>query len=324
MHFPRHKIIIILSFLVFVLGLAWLYFRLDELPADPPPDQVIEGRYGSLSSDQNILITAPLIDIPRQIYVYNASQVSELDFAQQVANAVGITNRTSDNRWVDADGRHVSYASQFGLINYNASQIDPSQLPMGINTSQAERIAIEFFNLIGIDNIIIHREETSFIGTDIESFGYSARERDARAVSFTYSYTVDGFPLRIGDQPQRRSTIRVSSVNQVVRASMMAPVILGSEPVKQITPLTFHKISEKVTKGEGILLQASSRTSPIIYEATDLNRIMLEKAKLEYRYKPESGIVYPYINYSGLANTIRETNIYVEITIPVTGVNPQP
>lgn len=291
-------------------------FRLltPSTPTIPASDLITTNTDGTQTNFSNVVYSGPEIEVPPRMEIASV-QVQEIPVVDQLIQDFQL-QRTSTTFQVWRGPQYsLTYSSQINQYTLSLNQpAPPGSAPLNPGTAQevAKTFVAQYFggtNLQLLENNIRYTLEEGDSQVPVSQ---------AQAAVFPFSYSLQGFPVVLGQTNLLPVTVTVNQANQLVKA-VFTPANLQLTPRGSKNTLSVETAVENINQGQASITRAFQENFQPIDLASIVSGDMVQ-GTLQYRMDAQSQLVFPFYVFSGVVINSQNVPINAEISTPAVAI----
>lgn len=313
----RMFILVAALLLMFSVVLRILTPEIENTPDIQSVPQIeVSNELSLVDHGSTITISTKLPDIPKEVVVYSTNQLIDLPIlAEAMAKSMGLV-RVKNRNYVWRDFKKTSsiiYSEHQRQITFFNS-VTVSDRPIQLET--AILAAKNFVQKnVGISNL---QPDLSTIRIDNipQNENHETKSLPSgNLIEIKFAQQIGGFDLIYNNSALWPVEITVGPDHQIIKAVINWLLPDAKEVSKQKT-LSGSEIINAIEIGQGTIIYLDDGTlySPIEKKISAVN---LTEAVIEYRSYGNSGMIYPYLKFSGKALLENSRSAMIEIIYPI-------
>jgi len=285
--------------------------NVQNIPQINTPSELEQLKVGA-----DIQVSAELPEIPKEIAIYETESALDLVvLAQTMSQNLGLSKVAGRNYVWNKPGNQDSlmYSEYLQEITY-FRDVPTSQTPL--DRERALEAARNFVQT----NLVIENLVPDLSNLRIENYGEDEGYRRVNLVSGTlfkipFEQKINEYDLVLNSRAISPVEIWVGPNYQIVKATVSG-LIPDYEELRKTKTISELEILNAVKMGQGtiIFIGDESPATPVDHAITSIN---LTEAMIEYRSYGSSGIIYPYLKFSGKALLENSRSAVIEIIYPI-------
>lgn len=272
---------------------------------------------------KKVTYTGPTPDFPTQFSIYSAKiVVSETDIVKTLSAKYGLLRPNSDaNFWVNGDLSLV-HDTTTNMYSLTLKDLSNESLPI-VNPTQAEEVASaylkETFPEISL-RPLMDQANYFILGFEVED---SSPPSKATAVTIPYTAVLDSenFPVVAEKSNNSLFSITVDGDN-TIRVLSFSPQFQQYTKIGVQPPISIQEALTQIQNGVASIISASIIDFNRV-QMSDLTAATFTNVTIEYRTDPQSGILYPFYRFAGIATSTSNVTADVNVITPAIKTTPQ-
>lgn len=264
-----------------------------------------------------------LPEIPRQMNVYSAipDKTDLIKTAEELSEKFNLKKHSSlKNYWVNSDNSEILFIdSATNSVNY---AIDGFKNPKAYNgsnkptTEKAITKAQEFISSVeDWKTLVLEKDQISYLTSTSSEIRPSSQEK-ANLIEVGFASLIDNLSLRTSGYLRPALGITIGQEEKIVRFVYTPQLVKEIKSIGVFDTLPEDEIKKQITDGKGTVIDV--RTERIVTDqAKVIEKTIISRTTLEYRYDSKTGLALPYLRFEGTAEVEANNQGLVGILLPL-------
>ncbi len=286
-------------------------------PPTPVETQVISSTPNPVETDFiDVRYTGETVAIPEQLAVATTTtSLSQQQVVQALASRFTLS-QSSDSQYFWTGGRYsMSLDPSRNEYMVIGGHDDDEFYNSYIDTDAAVKIATELISDLFPDSSLqVDEANIKYFGDGHEP-AFVSEDKAVKAL-IPFTYFVAEYPVFLLHDELSPVTLTVDSNGDIQRLSVRVP-LLSPQPARgeALATLSIPEAIESIITDQATVIAARTDRGQR-YTLNQLRDVNLQRATVEYRFDPNSSLLYPFYRFTGTAVSGTSSRIDVTVVTP--------